>query len=275
MYPLTYHRPKTLAQAKELFGNMSDSGADPTFLSGGHTLLPTMKQRLASPSDLIDLTAIPELRGIEADGKALKIGAAMTHAEVSASPFVRLAIPVLADLAGSIGDRHVRHRGTIGGSTANNDPAADYPAAVLALGATIVTDRRRIAADDFFVGLYTTAREPDEIVTAIEFPIPNQACYAKFRSPASRYSIAGVFVARTGSAVRLAVTGAGAGGVFRPAQFEAALATDFRPEAIASCSVDPDLLLNDINGTGEYRANLIRVLAGRAVAKPGHIQSFK
>jgi len=271
MYPFAYHRPKTLAQAKEMFA----AGADATFLSGGHTLLPTMKQRLASPSDLIDLTAIAELRGIAADGKLLKIGAAMTHAEVSASPIVRLAIPVLADLAGSIGDRHVRHRGTIGGSTANNDPAADYPAAVLALGATIITDSRRIAADDFFTGLYATAREPGEIVTAIEFPIPNQACYAKFRSPASRYSIAGVFVARSGASVRLAVTGAGASGVFRPAQFEAALSADFRPEAIAGCKVDPDLLLNDMNGTGEYRAYLIRVLAGRAVAKPGQIQSFK
>jgi carbon-monoxide dehydrogenase medium subunit len=271
MYPLNYHRPKTLAEAKQMFG----AGADSTFLSGGHTLLPTMKQNLAAPSDLIDLTAISELRGIAADGRLLNIGAAMTHAEVSASPIVRLAIPVLADLAGSIGDRHVRHRGTIGGSTANNDPAADYPAAVLALGAIVVTDRRRIAADDFFTGLYETAREPGEIVTGIEFPIPNQACYAKFRSPASRYSIVGVFVARTGSTVRMAVTGAGASGVFRPEAFEDALSADFRPEAIANCSVDPDLLLNDSNGTGEYRAHLIRVLAGRAVAKPGHIQSFK
>ena len=271
MYPLAYHRPKTLTEAKLMFG----AGADPTFLAGGHTLLPTMKQRLASPTDLIDLTAIAELRGIEADGKILKIGAAMTHAEVASSLIVRLAIPVLAGLAGSIGDRHVRHRGTIGGSIANNDPAADYPAAVLALCATIVTDRRRVAADDFFVGLYATAREDGEIVTGIEFPIPNQACYAKFRSPASRYSIVGVFVARTGPAVRVAVTGAGATGVFRPAAFEEALSADFRPEAIAKCNVDPDLLLNDMNATGEYRAHLIRVLAGRAVAKPGHIQSFK
>jgi len=271
MYPFAYRRPKTLAQAKQMFAE----GADATFLSGGHTLLPTMKQRLASPSDLIDLTAIPEMRGIEVDGKVLKIGAAMTHSEVAESPVVRLAIPVLGGLAGSIGDRHVRHRGTIGGSTANNDPAADYPSAVLALGATIVTDRRRIAADDFFVGLYQTAREPGEIVTRIEFPIPSQACYAKFRSPASRYSIAGVFIARTGTAVRVAVTGAGVTGVFRPAAFEDALSADFRSEALANCSVDPDMLLNDMNGTGEYRAHLIRVLAGRAVANPGQIQSFK
>ncbi|HEY4266297.1 MAG TPA: xanthine dehydrogenase family protein subunit M [Micropepsaceae bacterium] len=271
MYPLTYHRPKTLAEAKEMFG----AGADATFLSGGHTLLPTMKQHLAAPSDLIDVTAIAELHGIAADGKLLKIGAAMTHAEVSESPIVRLAIPVLAGLAGSIGDRHVRHRGTIGGSIANNDPAADYPSAVLALNAMVVTDRRRVAADDFFTGLYQTAREPGEIVTRIEFPIPTQACYAKFRSPASRYSIVGVFVARTDKAVRVAVTGAGASGVFRPAAFEQALAADFRSEAIAHCSVDPALLLSDLNGTAEYRAHLIGVLASRAVAKPGQIQSFK
>jgi carbon-monoxide dehydrogenase medium subunit len=271
MYPLTYRRPKTLAEAKEMFG----AGADPSFLSGGHTLLPTMKQRLAAPSDLIDLTTIPELRGIAVEGNALKIGAAMTHAEMSESPVVRLAIPVLAGLAGSIADRHVRHRGTIGGSTANNDPAADYPSAVLALNATIVTDRRRIAADDFFTGLYQTAREPDEIVTRIEFPIPSQACYAKFRSPASRFPIVGVFVARTGTAVRVAVTGAGASGVFRPVTFERALTADFRSEAVAECKVDPALLLNDLNGTAEYRAHLIGVLAARAVAKPGQIQSFK
>ena len=271
MYPLVYHRPKTLAEAKELFG----AGADATFLSGGHTLLPTMKQRLAAPSDVIDLTAIPEMRGIAVEARLLKIGAATTHAEVAESKIVRDAIPVLAGLAGSIGDRHVRHRGTIGGSTANNDPAADYPSAVLALGATIVTDRRRIAADDFFTGLYQTLREPGEIVTRIEFPIPDSACYAKFRSPASRYSIVGVFVARTGKNVRVAVTGAGASGVFRPTDFEAALSADFRPEAVAHCSVDPNSLLNDLNATGEYRAHLIRVLAGRAVAKPGALQSFK
>jgi carbon-monoxide dehydrogenase medium subunit len=271
MYSLTYHRPKTLAEAKRRFGE----GADPTFMSGGHTLLPTMKQRLAAPSDLIDLTAIVEMRGIAVDGNMLKIGAAMTHAEVSESPVVRRAIPVLAGLAGSIGDRHVRHRGTIGGSTANNDPAADYPSAVLALSAIVVTDQRRIAADDFFTGLYQTAREPGEIVIRIELPIPTQACYAKFRSPASRYSIVGVFVARTGTAVRVAVTGAGASGVFRPATFEGALSADFRPEAVAQCSVDPELLLSDLNGTAEYRAHLIRVMAGRAVAKPGQIQSFK
>lgn len=271
MYPLTYHRPRTLAEAKAMFAQ----GADATFISGGHTLLPTLKQRLAAPSDLVDLTAIPEMRGIVVEGGKLKIGGAMTHAEVAASPVVREAIPALAALAGSIGDRHVRHRGTIGGSTANNDPAADYPSAVLGLGATVVTDRREIPADDFFVGLYETAREPGEILTRIDFPIPDTAAYAKFRSLASRFSIVGVFVARTGGKVRVAVTGAGASGVFRPAAFEAALSADFRPEAIAGLSVDPDDLLSDLNGNGEYRAHLIKVLCARAVARPGELQSFK
>jgi carbon-monoxide dehydrogenase medium subunit len=178
MYPLTYHRPRTLAEAKALFADAPDAA----FMSGGHTLVPTLKQRLAAPSDLVDLTAIPEMRGLVTAGGKLKIGAAMTHAEVAASPIVRDAIPALAGLAGSIADRHVRHRGTIGGSTANNDPAADYPSAVLSLGATVVTDRREIPADDFFTGLYETCREPGEIVVRIDFPIPDSAAYAKFRS---------------------------------------------------------------------------------------------
>ena len=271
MYPLSYHRPKTLDEAKALFAE----GLDATFLSGGHTLLPTLKQRLAAPSDLIDVTAIPEMRGIVLDGRTLRIGAAMTHDEVSSSPEVRRAIPTLAGLAGSIGDRHVRHRGTIGGSTANNDPAADYPSAVLALGGTVVTDRRSVPAGQFFTGLYETCREPGEIVTRVDFPVPDLAGYAKFRSQASRYSIVGVFVARTGSAVRVAVTGAGASGVFRPSEFEAALSADFRGEAIASLSVDPDSLLSDLNGTGEYRAHLIKVLCRRAVDAPGNVQSLK
>jgi carbon-monoxide dehydrogenase medium subunit len=271
MYPLTYHRPRTLAEAKALFADAPDAA----FMSGGHTLVPTLKQRLAAPSDLVDLTAIPEMRGLVTAGGKLKIGAAMTHAEVAASPIVRDAIPALAGLAGSIADRHVRHRGTIGGSTANNDPAADYPSAVLSLGATVVTDRREIPADDFFTGLYETCREPGEIVVRIDFPIPDSAAYAKFRSPASRFSIVGVFVSRTGANVRVAVTGAGASGVFRPAAFEAALSADFRPEAIAGLSVAPDDLLSDLNGDSAYRAHLISVLCARAVARPGQIQSFK
>jgi carbon-monoxide dehydrogenase medium subunit len=271
MYPFAYHRPRTLAEARDLFAG----AAAATFISGGHTLLPALKQRLAAPSDLIDLTGVPELRGVRRDGRRLSIGAAVTHAEVAASPVVREAIPALAGLAGSIGDRHVRHRGTIGGSTANNDPAADYPSAVLGLGATVVTERRELAADDFFTGLYETCREPGEIVTRIDFPIPDLAAYAKFRSPASRYAIVGVFVARTGGQVRVAVTGAGAAGVFRPAAFEEALSADFRPEAIAGLSAPSDELLNDLNGTGEYRAHLIKVLCARAVARPGVAQSYK
>ncbi len=271
MYPFTYHRPKNIAEAKRLFAE----GADPTFLSGGHTLLPALKQHLAAPSDVIDLSALRELKGVELSCRTLIVRAATTHAEVGESALVRRHIPALAGLAGSIGDRHVRHRGTIGGSTANNDPAADYPAAVLGLGATVVTDRRRIIADDFFTGLYETAREPGEIVTSIEFPVPDTASYAKFRSPASRYSIAGVFVSRTGMRVRVAVTGAGASGVFRLSEFEDALSGDFRPTAIAGRQIDSELLMSDLSGTAEYRANLIAVLTRRAVENPNKIQSFK
>ncbi|MEI9984189.1 MAG: xanthine dehydrogenase family protein subunit M [Aliidongia sp.] len=271
MYPFTYRRPATLADAQRLFGDAENA----SFLSGGHTLLPALKMRLAMPSDLIDLAAIPELHGIRFEDGALSIGATTRHAEVAASPVVGERIPALAGLAGSIGDRHVRHRGTIGGSVANNDPAADYPAGVLGLGATIVTSRRQMTADDFFVSLYETALEPGEIVTRIVFPVPAIASYAKFRSAASRYSVAGVFVARTGSTVRVAVTGAGAQGVFRPAELEAALTVDFRPEAIKGCAIDPATLLSDQNASAEYRANLILVLARRAMEKLGTIQSFK
>ena len=271
MYTLTYRRPASLAEAQAMFAE----GLDATFLSGGHTLLPTLKQRLAAPTDLVDLTSIPEMKGIVREGEVLRIGAASTHSQVYESEVVRDAIPVLARLAGSIADRHVRHRGTIGGSTANNDPAADYPSAVLALNATVVTDRRRIAADDFFTGLYETARQPGEIVTRIDFPIPDLAAYAKFKSPASRYSIAGVFVAKTGGQVRVGVTGAGAGGVFRPTTFEAALQRDFRPEALDGVSLDAHDMLSDLNGTGEYRAHLAQVLCRRAVGRPGEVQAYK
>jgi aerobic carbon-monoxide dehydrogenase medium subunit len=271
MYPTTYRRPTTLAEAKRLFADSENA----SFLSGGHTLLPAMKLRLASPSDLIDLGAIPELRGIKLDGRRLVIGAAMIHADVAGSDLVRQHIPALAGLAGSIGDRQVRHRGTIGGSVSNNDPAADYPSAVLGLGATVVTDRRRVAADDFFAGLYKTARAPDEIVTRIEFPIPDIAAYAKFVSPASRFSIAGVFIAKGGSTVRVAVTGAGSGGVFRAAELEAALTADFRPEAIAGCKLDPTNMLGDQNGSPAYRANLVMVMARRAMENLGAITVYK
>src|SRR5215831_2794484 len=266
-----YRRPKTLAEARAAFG-ASDNAS---FLSGGHTLLPAMKLRLASPSELIDLSAIPELRGISVIGRMLSIGASTTHADVAESQIVRTTIPALAGLAGSIGDRHVRHRGTIGGSISNNDPAADYPAGTLGLGATVVTDRRRIVADDFFVNLYQTAREADEIVTRVEFPIPDVASYSKFLSPASRFSIAGVFIARTGPNVRVAVTGAGIDGVFRAKDLEAALARDFHPRALDRCAIDPDTMMSDHNGTREYRANLVMVMSRRAMENLGTISVFK
>ncbi len=214
MYPLHYHRPSDIGAALRLHAEAEDA----SYLSGGHTLLPALKQRLARPSDLIDLAGLRDLRGVALDNGVLSIGATTPHAEVAASALVRRAIPALAGLAGSIGDRHVRHRGTIGGSVANDDPAADYPSAVLGLGATVVTDRRRIAADDFFVSLYETALEPGEMITRIEFPVPDHAGYAKFRSAASRYAVAAVFVSKTGAAVRAAVTGAGAMGRVSRAQ---------------------------------------------------------
>ena len=271
MYPFIYRRPGTLADAQRLFGEAENA----SFLSGGHTLLPALKMRLAMPSDLIDLAAIPELHGIRFENGLLSIGATTRHAEVAASPVVGEKIPALAGLAGSIGDRHVRHRGTIGGSVANNDPAADYPSAVLGLGATVVTDRRSIAADDFFVALYETALEPGEIITRIDFPVPDRAGYAKFRSAASRYAVAAVFVAKFGSVVRAAVTGAGSGGVFRLRDLEQALVKDFGPAAVAHCKVDPGAMLEDLVGTSEYRANLVLVMARRALEHLGEAVSYK
>jgi carbon-monoxide dehydrogenase medium subunit len=269
--PIQYHRPDRLEDALTIFQERDDA----SYLSGGHTLLPTMKLGLARPSDLIDLGAIPALRGIEASDRRVSIGATTCHSDVAASPLACRHIPALAALAGSIGDRHVRHRGTIGGSVANNDPAADYPAAVLGLGATVVTNRREIAADDFFVSLYETALEPGEIITRIDFPVPLTAAYAKFRSPASRFAITAVFVARTAHGVRVAVTGAGAGGVFRARELEAALTADFRAEALAGLRIDPATLLGDLNGTPEYRANLVLVMAQRALENPATAQSYK
>jgi carbon-monoxide dehydrogenase medium subunit len=271
VHPTQYHRPASVAEASTIF----QGGEDAKYLSGGHTLLPTMKLGLARPSDLIDLSAIPGLSGIDASDRRVTIGAATRHAEVAASPEVLRLIPALAGLAGSIGDRHVRHRGTMGGSVANNDPAADYPSAVLGLGATVVTNRREIPADDFFVSLYETALEPGEIITRIDFPVPQMAAYAKFRSPASRFAITAVFVARTAQGVRVAVTGAGAGGVFRARELEAALTADFRPEALAGLRIDPSTLLGDLNGTPEYRANLVMVMARRAIENPGCVKSYK
>ena len=271
MYPVTYHRPQDLAEAAALFAASDDA----SYLSGGHTLLPTMKQRLAAPSDLIDLSGIGAMRGISLENGVLSIGAFTPHGEVAASPIVQGAIPALAGLAGSIGDRHVRHRGTIGGSVANNDPAADYPSGLLGLGAAVITDRREMIADDFFVSLYETALEPGEIVVRIAFPVPAGAGYAKFRSLASRYAVAATFVARTPEGTRVAVTGAGASGVFRLADFEAALDRDFSPEALTGLSVDPGLLMADSNGSAEYRANLIAVMARRAVRNMGRAVLYK
>jgi len=271
MYPARYHRPRTLEDALRLHADSEEA----SYLSGGHTLLPAMKQRLAHPSDLIDLTVLSHLRGIRLDNDILSIGATTPHAEVANSAVVRKAIPALAGLAGSIGDRHVRNRGTIGGSVANNDPAADYPAAVLGLGATVITDRRRIPADDFFVSLYETAIEPGEILTCIDFPVPEQAGYAKFRSAASRYAIAAVFVAKSGATPRTAVTGAGSAGVFRLSDLENALATDFGPAAVTYCKPDPATMMDDLSGTSDYRANLVLVMARRALQNLGAAQAYK
>jgi carbon-monoxide dehydrogenase medium subunit len=263
MYETTYHRATSVADAA-----LKLAGAEEAkILSGGQTLLPTMKQRLAAPSDLVDVAHVAQMKGIAETGGALRIGAATTHAEVAGSELVRRLAPGLAELAGHIGDPHVRHRGTIGGSLANNDPAADYPAAALALGATIVTDRREIAAADFFTGLFETALEEGEIVTAVIFPACAACAYAKYPNPASRYAMAGVFLARTDAGIRAAVTGAGASGVFRHEGLEAALAESLTPQAAAGVTTDPDSLIADIHGSAEYRANLIAVMAKRAAAK--------
>jgi aerobic carbon-monoxide dehydrogenase medium subunit len=235
-------------------------------LAGGQTLLASMKLRLASPGQLVDLGGIAELAGIRREGNNLIFGAMTRHADVAASAEVRAAIPALADLAGSIGDRQVRAMGTLGGSVANNDPAADYPAAVLGLNATVHTTQRQIGADDFFQGMFTTALQEGELITAISFPIPRRAAYQKFRQPASRFALIGVFVAQTEAGVRVAVTGAG-NGVFRHAALEAALAGSFTPEAAAAVAIDATDLSSDIHASAAYRANLIGVLAQRAVAQ--------
>ena len=262
MYDFTYHRPNTLAEAKSLLGG----AADGKLVAGGQTLIPTLKLRLASPSDVIDLGAIAELKGIKVEGDTVTLGAMATHAEVAASTEVASAIPALAALAAGVGDPHVRNAGTIGGSVANNDPAADYPAALVGLGATVQTDSRAISADDFFTGMFETALEEGEIITSIGFPVPTRAAYAKFPNPASRYAIVGVMVAATDGAVRVAVTGAGASGVFRVAEMESALANSFSPDAISGVSVSAEGLNSDIHASAEYRAHLITVMAKRAAA---------
>ncbi len=262
MYAAKYHKPTSVADAVAALSGSEDA----TVLAGGQTLLPTMKQHLAAPSDLVDIRGIDGMRGITVSGDGVTIGAATTHAEVASSPEVLEHVPALACLAEGIGDPAVRHMGTIGGSVANNDPAADYPSAVLALNATIVTDKREIAADDFFEGMFSTALDEGEIITGIRFPKPARAAYCKFPNPASRYALTGVFVAETGGAVRVAVTGAGEDGVFRHGGLESALGSDFSQGAVDGVGVSADGLLSDMHGSAAYRANLIKVMAKRAVA---------
>jgi carbon-monoxide dehydrogenase medium subunit len=266
MYQTTYHRPSSVDEAASLFAK----GSDAKYLAGGHTLIPVMKQRLASPSDVIDLGKIKELIGIEPSGDGIVIKAATTHYDVATSDAVKKAIPALSYLASLIGDPAVRHRGTIGGSLANNDPAADYPAAVLALGATVKTNKRSISADDFFKGLFTTALEDGEIITAVSFPVQAKAGYSKFNHPASRFALTGVFVARTpGGDVRVAATGASQNGVMRVSAIEAALKANWSAGAIDGVTVSAAGLMSDIHGTSDYRANLIKVMAQRAVTGAG------
>jgi aerobic carbon-monoxide dehydrogenase medium subunit len=261
MYAFEYHRPQSLS------GAITDlAKPDAKALAGGMTLLPTMKQRLASPTALIDLKGIPDLSGIAREGDNLMIGAMTRHADVAASNVVQAAIPALAVLAGGIGDPHVRNMGTIGGSLANNDPSADYPAAALALGATIVTNKRRIGTQDFFTGLFETALETGELITQVSFPIPQRAAYMKFPNPASRYALVGVFVAKTAGGVRVTVTGAGSNGVFRLSEFETALNANFSAAALDGVSVPADGLNSDLHADADYRAHLIGVMARRAVA---------
>jgi carbon-monoxide dehydrogenase medium subunit len=255
-----FHRPQSVADAVALLRTNEAA----KLLAGGQSLLPVMKLDLAQPSDLVSLSGLAGLKEIRSEGGDLVIGALVTHDEVSTSAEVRRRIPALAGLAGGIGDAQVRNRGTIGGSIAHADPAADYPAAVLALGATIVTDRRQIAADDFFQGFFQTALEPDEIITAVRFPVPECAAYAKFPHPASKYAVVGVMVAKTGGGARVAVTGAGSK-AFRVPALESALAANFSPDAVASGAVDPGSLRSGGEASPEYRAHLVTVMARRAV----------
>jgi aerobic carbon-monoxide dehydrogenase medium subunit len=261
MHAFEYHRPGSTKEALALGSKKEEA----RYLAGGQSLVQAMKLRLSSPSDLIDLGTIKDLVGIKASGSAVEIAAMTRHADVAGSKDVQKAIPGLAQLAGIIGDRQVRHMGTIGGSLANNDPAADYPAAVLGLGATITTNKRKIEADKFFKGLYETALEPGELITAVSFPVPKRSAYMKFKNPASRFAIVGVYVADFGGGkVRVGVTGAGPS-AFRQAEMEKALGAKFAPDAVANIKVKPDGLNNDLHASPEYRAHLVTVMAKRAV----------
>jgi carbon-monoxide dehydrogenase medium subunit len=260
MYDFAYARPGTVADAVKLLG-----GEDAKALAGGHTFIPVLKQRLNKPATVVDLAWL-NLSGIRVEGSTVIIGATTTHREVAQSADVQRLIPGLAYQASMIGDVQVRHRGTIGGSLANNDPAACYPSALLALGGTVRTDRRDIHADQYFQGMFTTALAPDEIITEIHFPVPEKSNYAKFHNPASRYAMVGVFVAKGPAGVRVAITGAGQDGVFRHAAFEQALEKNFSADALVGITTPADGLNGDIHGSAEYRAHLIGVMARRAVA---------
>jgi carbon-monoxide dehydrogenase medium subunit len=266
MYETHYHRASSIDDAVAQFGK----GSEAKFLAGGQTLLPVMKQRLAAPSDVIDIGKIKELVGTEASGDTLTIKAATTYYDIMTSADVKKAIPAIAELTSMLGDPAVRYRGTIGGSIANNDPAADFPAALIALGATVKTNKRSIAADDFFKGLFTTALEDGELITAVSFPVPAKAGYAKFRHPASRFALTGVFVAKTRSGdVRVAATGASQSGVMRVGAIEQALKSNWSAGALDGVSISASGLLADIHGSADYRANLIKVMAQRAVTAAG------
>ena len=260
MEAFEFHQPATVQAALALRADTADG----TYLAGGMTLIPTLKQGLASPSDLIDLSLIPDMVGIDAQADRVVIGAMTRHADVAGSEVLRKAIPALAYLAGLIGDAQVRNRGTMGGSVANSDPSADYPAAVVGLGATIVTDRRGIAGDDFFTDLFETALQPGELIRAISFPIPRRAAYRKFPNPASRYAVVGVFVAQFEAGVRVGVTGA-APCAYRATTIEQALATRLAPDAVDAAAIDHDRFNSDMHASAEYRGALVRVMARRAV----------
>jgi len=265
MYDFAYHKPSTVADAAKLLAADPDARA----ISGGMTLLPALKLRLNKPTSLVDLSGIAELRGVKRDGNMIIVGALTKHYEIATNADIKASIPALAWMASTIGDTQVRNRGTMGGSVANNDPSADYPAALLALGATIETSKRKISADDFFQGMFATALDTGEVVTAIHIPVPEKAGYAKMKNPASRYSMAGVFVAKGPAGVRVAVNGAGANGAFRAAEMEKALSANWSPDAVAGVKMDAGAMNGDIHGSAEYRAHLVTVMAKRAVVNAG------
>jgi carbon-monoxide dehydrogenase medium subunit len=263
VYNFNYHKPTSVRQAANLLAKNPDA----KLLAGGHSLIPVMKQRLAQPSALIDLNLIEDLAGVEVKGRSIVIGALTRHADVANSKLVQNTLPALASVPGSIGDPQVRNRGTIGGSVANNDPNADYPAACLGLGATIITNKRRIAADDFFTGMFSTALEENEIIVKISFPIAKKAGYEKFKHPASGFALVGVFVSKRGADIRVAVTGAGANGVFRVKSFEEALKKRFAAKSLEGMTIPANGMNADIHAGAEYRAHLVAVLARRALMK--------